>query len=49
MQETSKDDRTWALVCHLAGFAGLTGIPFGNILGAAGGVAHQKRSILVCE
>lgn len=33
MHETSKDDRMWALVCHLAGFAGLTGIPFGNILG----------------
>jgi len=32
MHETSKDDRMWALICHLAGFAGLTGIPFGNIL-----------------
>jgi hypothetical protein len=33
MYETSKDDRTWALICHLAGFAALTGIPFANILG----------------
>ena len=33
MHETSKDDRTWALVCHLAGFAAFTAIPFGNILG----------------
>ncbi len=33
MTDISKDDRTWALVCHLAGFAAFTGIPFGNILG----------------
>lgn len=33
MQETTKDDRTWALVCHLAGLAVFTGIPFANIIG----------------
>lgn len=25
--------RTWAILCHLSALAGLTGIPFGNILG----------------
>ncbi len=25
--------RTWAMLCHLSALAGLTGIPFGNILG----------------
>ncbi|HEX4950373.1 MAG TPA: DUF4870 domain-containing protein [Blastocatellia bacterium] len=33
MYETSKDDRTWGLLCHLAGFAAFTAIPFANILG----------------
>jgi hypothetical protein len=25
--------RTWAMLCHLSAFAGLVGVPFGNILG----------------
>ena len=29
----SKDERTWAMVGHLAALAGFTGIPCGNILG----------------
>jgi uncharacterized protein len=33
MQETTKDARTWALICHLAGLAGFTGIPFANVIG----------------
>ena len=33
MQSTSKDDRTWALICHLSGLAGYI-IPIaGNIIG----------------
>lgn len=32
MQEITKDDRTWALLCHLAGLAFFTGIPFANII-----------------
>ena len=28
-----KNIRNWAMLCHLASFAGFTGIPFGNILG----------------
>ncbi|MBP6963731.1 MAG: DUF4870 domain-containing protein [Armatimonadetes bacterium] len=28
-----KDERLWAMLCHLLAFAGLVGIPFGNILG----------------
>jgi uncharacterized Tic20 family protein len=27
------DERTWAMLCHLSTFAGLIGVPFGNILG----------------
>ncbi len=29
---TTKDERTWGMLCHLAGFSGYV-IPFGNILG----------------
>ena len=29
----SKDIRNWAMLCHLASFAGFAGIPIGNILG----------------
>jgi len=29
---TDKDARTWAMLCHLAGFSGFI-VPFGNILG----------------
>jgi uncharacterized Tic20 family protein len=29
----SSDERTWAMLCHLSTFAGLIGVPFGNILG----------------
>ena len=32
MLPTTKDDRTWAMLCHLSGLAGYV-IPFGNILG----------------
>ncbi|MEP7271619.1 MAG: DUF4870 domain-containing protein [Acidobacteriota bacterium] len=32
MLPTTKDDRTWALLCHLAGLAGYV-IPLGNIFG----------------
>lgn len=32
MQEITKDDRTWALLCHLSGLAVFTGIPFANII-----------------
>jgi len=32
MQSTSKDERTWALICHLSGLAGYV-IPLGNIIG----------------
>ena len=32
MQPLTKDDRTWALLAHLAGLAGYV-IPFGNIFG----------------
>ena len=28
-----KQSRTWGMVCHLAGLAGLVGIPFGSIIG----------------
>ena len=28
-----KDARLWAMLCHLSTFAGMVGIPFGNILG----------------
>lgn len=31
--EYSKDERTWAMLCHLTALAGFIGIPFGNILG----------------
>jgi hypothetical protein len=26
-------ERTWAMLCHLLGLCGLTGIPLGNVLG----------------
>lgn len=29
----TQEARTWAMVCHILGLAGLLGIPFGNILG----------------
>ena len=29
---TTKDERTWGMLCHLAGFAGYI-FPFGNIIG----------------
>jgi len=32
MQPLTKDDRTWAVVAHLAGLAGYV-VPFGNIFG----------------
>jgi len=32
MLPTTKDDRTWAMLCHLSGLAGYV-IPFGNIFG----------------
>ena len=32
MQPTTKDDRTWAMLCHLSGLAGYV-VPFGNIFG----------------
>ncbi|MBS1811987.1 MAG: DUF4870 domain-containing protein [Acidobacteria bacterium] len=32
MHEISKDDRNWALICHLSGLAGFTGIPFANVI-----------------
>jgi uncharacterized protein len=32
MQEISKDDRTWAMFCHLAAIVGLV-VPFGHIIG----------------
>lgn len=32
MLPTTKDDRTWAMLCHLAGLAGYV-IPLGNIFG----------------
>ena len=28
-----KDERMWAMFCHLASLAGLVGIPFGNVIG----------------
>lgn len=33
MSDIAKEDRTWGLICHLAGFAAFTGIPLANILG----------------
>jgi uncharacterized Tic20 family protein len=30
---SEKDERMWAMFCHLASLAGYTGIPFANILG----------------
>jgi uncharacterized Tic20 family protein len=32
MLPTTKDDRTWAMLCHIAGLAGYV-IPLGNIFG----------------
>ena len=32
MPPTTKDDRTWAMLCHLSGLAGYV-VPFGNIFG----------------
>lgn len=32
MQEISKDDRMWAMFCHLAAIVGLV-VPFGHIIG----------------
>ena len=29
----SKEERTWALVCHLSALSGYVGIPFGHIIG----------------
>ena len=29
----TKDERMWAMLCHLSAFVGLLGIPFGHILG----------------
>ena len=29
----NKDERLWAMLCHLLALAGLIGIPFGSILG----------------
>lgn len=31
--ETNKDAKTFGMLCHLLGLAGLTGIPFSNVLG----------------
>jgi uncharacterized Tic20 family protein len=31
--ESSKEERTWAMVCHLAAFAGVIGVGFGHIVG----------------
>jgi uncharacterized Tic20 family protein len=31
-QTRASDEQTWATIIHLSGFAGLTGIPFANIL-----------------
>lgn len=31
--EGNKDARLWAMICHLAAFAGMVGVPFGNVLG----------------
>jgi uncharacterized Tic20 family protein len=33
LASSSCDERTWAMLCHLSTFAGLLGVPFGNILG----------------
>jgi uncharacterized Tic20 family protein len=32
-QEGDKQDRTWAMFCHLASLSACVGIPFGNIIG----------------
>lgn len=32
IEPTSKDDKTWAMLCHLSALAGLV-IPFGSIIG----------------
>lgn len=31
--DRDKDARTWGMLCHLAAFAGVLGIPFANIIG----------------
>ena len=31
--EESKQARTWAMLCHLAGISMYVGVPFGNIVG----------------
>ncbi len=31
--EPSKDEKTWAMLCHVLSLAGLIGIPLGNIVG----------------
>lgn len=33
MDETTKQARTWGMLCHLTALVGLMGVPFGNILG----------------
>lgn len=33
VEAEDETERTWGMACHLAGLLGLTGIPFGNIIG----------------
>ena len=42
--QTSKETRNMAVLCHLASFAGIIGVPFGNILGPSSSGSSNAKS-----
>jgi uncharacterized Tic20 family protein len=48
MLPTTKDDRTWAMLCHIAGLAGYV-IPLGNIFGTIDYLDDQEGPVVVCK